>query len=154
MQTKLILTICLTRKTMSIFVSINKSCTLLYLRFCVERRASMWRRDTQSLVTSLAGLKSVVLAPATVTTLAGTNTADLRPANQSLYSVQLSISECSLSTLPHKIVPKYNLYKSILRDLFIDTNLDVVFPVRHIVRITFVCIHLCATRVTLRTVPR
>ena len=87
-------------------------------------------------------------------TVAGTNTADLRPANQSVYSVQLSISDWSLSILPHKIVPKYNLYKSILQDLLIDTNRDVVFLVRHIVRISFVCINLCATRVTLRTVPR
>ena len=33
-----------------------------------------------------------------------------------------------------------------------DTNRDFVFLVRHIVRISFVCVHLCATRVTLRSV--
>ena len=71
---------------------------MLYLGFCVEKRSSMWRRDTQSLVTSLAGLKSAVLAPATVATVAGTNTADLRSANQSMIIVQLQYTSSHNST--------------------------------------------------------
>ena len=101
MQTKLILTVGLTMRPMSLVVSINKSCTLLYLClfiFCVERRASTWRRDTQSLVTSLAGLKSAVFIPATVPTVAGTYTADLRPANQSMIIVQLQYTSTQNST--------------------------------------------------------
>ena len=91
-------------KPMSLVVSINKSCTLLYLClfiFCVERRADRWRRNTihiYYLVTSLAGLKSAVLVPATVATVAGTNTADLRPANQPMIIVQLQYTSTQNST--------------------------------------------------------
>ena len=77
----------------------SKKCQLCVIfRILCRKKDPVCGVGTQSLVTSLAGLKSAVLAPATVATVAGTNTADLRSANQSMSIVQLQYTSTQNST--------------------------------------------------------
>ena len=85
------------------------------------------------------------MVPATVVTVAGANTADLRPAKE---VTKLWVSLRHLLALLSTQNRKFNK----VHDLFMDTNRGLVFLVIHIVRISFVCIHLCATSVGLKSV--
>ena len=77
-----------------------------------------------------------MLVPAKVVTVAGANTTDLRPAKE---VTRLWVSLRHILALLSTQNRKYNK----VQDLFIETNRDVSFLVRHIVRISFVCVHLC-----------